>query len=52
MEKFFAEYMFIKYFRENNSNKFLELKGQEILEKIKNSKDQSYLYQVISIILN
>ncbi len=37
--KIFAEYMFIKYFRENNSNKFLEIKGQEILEKIKNSKD-------------
>ena len=37
--KIFAEYMFIKYFRENNSNKFLEIKGQEILEKIKDSKD-------------
>ena len=37
--KIFAEYMFIKHFREDNSKKFVEIKGQEILKKIKNSKD-------------
>ena len=37
--KILAEYAFIKYFREIESKKFLEIKGQEILEKIKNSKD-------------
>ena len=33
--KILAEYMFIKNFRECVSEKFLEIKGQEILEKIK-----------------
>ena len=33
--KIFAEYMFIKIFRENSSKKFFDIKGQEILEKIK-----------------
>ena len=37
--KILAEYMFIKHFRENDSEKFLEIKGQEILEKIKISND-------------
>ena len=37
--KIFAEYMFMKYFRKIESEKFLEVKGQEILEKIKISKD-------------
>ena len=37
--KIFAEYVFIKYFRKINSEKFLEIKGQEILEKIKTSND-------------
>ena len=36
--KILAEYAFIKYFREIESKKFLEIKGQEILEKIKFSK--------------
>ncbi len=37
--KILAEYAFIKYFREVESEKFLEIKGQEILEEIKFSKD-------------
>ncbi len=37
--KIFAEYIFIKYFREIESERFLEIKGQEKLEKIKISKD-------------
>ena len=37
--KILAEYVFIKYFRKIKSEKFLEVKGQEILEKIKLSKD-------------
>jgi Kdo2-lipid IVA lauroyltransferase/acyltransferase len=37
--KILAEYMFMKYFRKIESEKFLEVKGQEILEKIKLSKD-------------
>ena len=37
--KILAEYVFMKYFREIDSEKFLEIKGQEILEKIKISND-------------
>ncbi len=37
--KILAEYMFIKHFRKIESEQFLEIKGQEILEKIKNSND-------------
>ncbi len=37
--KIFAEYAFMKYFRKIESEKFLEVKGQEILKKIKLSKD-------------
>ena len=37
--KILAEYMFIKHFRNIDSEKFLEIKGQEILEKIKISND-------------
>ncbi len=37
--KIFAEYVFMKYFREIDSKKFIEIKGQEILEKIKSSKE-------------
>ena len=37
--KILAEYSFIKYFRETDSEKFLEVKGQEILNKIKFSKE-------------
>ena len=37
--KILAEYVFIKYFRKIDSEKFLEVKGQEILENIKLSKD-------------
>ena len=37
--KILAEYMFVKNFRETKSEKFLEIKGQEILEKIKLSND-------------
>ena len=37
--KILAEYSFIKYFRETDSEKFLEVKGQEILDKIKFSKE-------------
>ena len=37
--KILAEYVFMKYFRKIESEKFLEVKGQEILEKIKLSKD-------------
>jgi KDO2-lipid IV(A) lauroyltransferase len=37
--KILAEYAFIKYFREEESEKFLEIKGQEILEEIKFSKE-------------
>ena len=33
--KILAEYVFIKYFRKEKSEKFLEIKGQEILEEIK-----------------
>ncbi len=37
--KILAEYMFIKHFRKINSEKFLEINGQEILEKIKISDE-------------
>ncbi len=37
--KILAEYMFIKKFREIDSKNFLEIKGQEIIEKIKTSND-------------
>ena len=37
--KIFAEYVFMKYFREIDSKKFIEIKGQEILENIKSSKE-------------
>ena len=36
--KILAEYAFMKYFRKIKSEKFLEIKGQEILEEIKYSK--------------
>ena len=37
--KILAEYVFMKYFRKTESEKFLDVKGQEILEKIKLSKE-------------
>ena len=37
--KILAEYAFMNYFRKIESEKFLEVKGQDILEKIKISKD-------------
>ena len=37
--KILAEYTFMKYFREVEPEKFLEIKGQEILEKIRFSKE-------------
>ena len=37
--KILAEYAFMKYFRKNKSEKFLKIKGQEILEEIKLTKD-------------
>ena len=37
--KIFAEYVFMKYFRAIDSKKFIEIKGQEILENIKSSKE-------------
>ena len=37
--KIFAEYMFIKNFRKIESKNFLEIKGQEILEKIKTTSN-------------
>ena len=37
--KILAEYAFIKYFREGEPEKFLEIKGQEILDEIKFSKE-------------
>ena len=37
--KILAEYVFMKYFRNIKSEKFLKVKGQEILEEIKHSKE-------------
>ena len=37
--KILAEYVFLKNFRKNDSKKFLTLKGQQILENIKNTKN-------------
>jgi KDO2-lipid IV(A) lauroyltransferase len=37
--KILAEYVFMKYFREVEPEKFLEIKGQEILEEVKFSKE-------------
>ncbi len=37
--KILAEYVFMKYFKKIESEKFLDVKGQEILEKIKLSKE-------------
>ena len=37
--KIFAEYLFIKYFRKDKAKKYIEVKGQEILDKIKTSKE-------------
>ena len=36
--KILAEYVFMKYFRKIKSEKFLKIKGQEILEEIKKTK--------------
>ncbi len=36
--KILAEYMFIKYYRQIESERFLEIKGKEILKKIKSSE--------------
>ena len=36
--KILAEYVFIKYFRKIESERFLEVKGQEILEKVASLK--------------
>ena len=36
--KIFAEYMFIKNFRNSLDEKYLQIKGQKILDEIKNSK--------------
>src|SRR6056300_760107 len=36
--KILAEYIFIKYFRKIKSEWFLEIKGQKILDEVKNSK--------------
>ena len=36
--KILAEYIFMKYIRRNESGDFLEIKGKEILDEIKNSK--------------
>ncbi len=48
----FAEYMFIKNFREDISNKKIKIEGQEILENIKRKINQSFLFQAILVILN
>jgi KDO2-lipid IV(A) lauroyltransferase len=37
--KILAEYVFMNYFRKIKSEKFLKIKGQEILEEIKHSKE-------------
>ncbi len=37
--KILAEYIFIKYFRKNKSEKFLDIKGKEILERIRVSNN-------------
>ena len=37
--KILAEYAFMNYFRKNKSEKFLKIKGQEILEEINLTKD-------------
>ena len=37
--KILAEYVFIKYFRKEESERFLEIKGQKILEEIKLSRE-------------
>ena len=37
--KIFAEYLFIKYFRKDKTNNYIEVKGQEILDKIKTSNE-------------
>src|SRR6056300_90593 len=37
--KILAEYVFMKYFRKINSEKFLKIKCQQILEEIKHSKE-------------
>ncbi len=40
----FAEYMFIKKFREDRSNKNIIIEGQEILEDIKKKNNQLFLF--------
>jgi KDO2-lipid IV(A) lauroyltransferase len=37
--KIFAEYVFLKYFRKIKPEKFLNIKGQKVLEEIKHSKE-------------
>ena len=37
--KILAEYVFMKYFRENKSEDLIEVKGQEILNKVKETKE-------------
>ena len=37
--KILAEYMFVKYFSKIQSDKFLEIRGQEVLDKVKISND-------------
>ena len=43
----FAEYMFIKKFREDKSSLRIEIEGQEYLEEIKKKINQLFLSQDI-----
>ena len=53
MEEFFSEYPFIEKFKKWKFKKFhIKINGQNILNEIIKEKNKSYLFQVISIILN
>ncbi len=50
--RIFAEYMFVKNFRNNKLNSHITVNGQEILDEIKKKISPLYLFQVILVILN
>ena len=50
--RIFAEYIYLKNFRENNLSSNVKIVGQEILEKLKKIMNQLYLFQDTLIILS
>ena len=47
-----SEYVYLKQFRENELNQFMEFEGLNFLDEIKKIMNRLFLFQVISITLN